>query len=115
MYRFYRSMLKLILLSTTTTTSWEIEMKKLISTVILTAFTAVCSFSAIAGSDGSDKNKEKMTKPSSSQEKRDGDKYGKQPSSTSEVMKEQFPKDLSPGEKYEYRDQEVMDKKPYKQ
>jgi hypothetical protein len=30
-------------------------------------------------------------------------------------MKEQFPKDLSPGEKYEYRDQEVMDKKPYKQ
>ncbi|WP_036575903.1 hypothetical protein [Nitrosospira briensis] len=90
-------------------------MKKLISTVILTAFTAVCSFSAVAGSDGSDKNKETMAKPSSSQDKRGGDKYGKQPSSTSEVMKDQFPKDLSPGEKYEYRDQEVMDKKPYKQ
>ena len=115
MYRFYRSMLRLILLSTTTTTSWEIEMKKLISTVILTAFTAVCSFSAVAGSDGSDKNKDTMTKPSSSQDNRNGDKYGKQPSSTSEVMKEQFPKDLSPEEKARYRDQEVMDKKPYKQ
>jgi hypothetical protein len=104
-------MLKHIFLSTTATTSWELEMKKLISTVILTAFTAVCSFSAVAGSDGSDKNKD--TK--SSQDKRDGDKYGKQPSSTSEIMKEQFPKNLSPEEKSRYRDQEVMDKKPYKQ
>ena len=86
-------------------------MKKLILTVILTAFTAVCSFSAVAGSDGSDKNKDAK----SSQDKRDGDKYGKQPSSTSEIMKEQFPKDLSPEEKARYRDQEVMNKKPYKE
>jgi hypothetical protein len=90
-------------------------MKKLISTVILTAFTAVCSFSAVAGSDGSDKNKDKMANPSSSQDNSDGDKYGKQPSSTSEIMKEQPPKNLSPEEKSRYRDQEVMDKKPYKQ
>ena len=90
-------------------------MKKLISTVILTAFTAVCSFSAVAGSHDSDKNKDKTAKPSSSQDNSDGDKYGKQPGSTSEIMKEQFPKNLSPEEKSRYRDQEVMDKKPYKQ
>jgi hypothetical protein len=92
-------------------------MNKLISTVILTAFTAVCSFGAIAGSHDSDKNKDTMGSSSSSQNKgkSDGDKYGKQPSSTSEVMKNQMPKDLPPGVKDEYRDQEVMDKKPYKQ
>jgi hypothetical protein len=92
-------------------------MNKLISTVIVTAFTAVCSFGAIAGSHDSDKNKDTMGSSSSSQNKSkdDGDKYGKQPRSTSEVMKEQMPKDLPPGVKDEYRDQEVMNKKPYKQ
>ena len=93
-------------------------MNKLISTVILAAFTAVCSFGAAAASDDSDKNKETMTKPNPPQTtgKKDGDsRYGKQPSSTSEVMKEQLPKDLGPGVKDEYRDQEVMNKKPYKQ
>jgi len=94
-------------------------MNKLISTVILTAFTAVCSFGAIAGSH--DSNKKDTTSSSSSgsstqnKSRDDGDKYGKQPRSTSEVMKEQMPKDLSPGVKDEYRDQEVMNKKPYKQ
>lgn len=90
-------------------------MNKLISTVILAAFTAVCSFGAAAGSHDSDKNKETTTKPSSSQDtsKKDGDKN--QPSSTSEIMREKMPKNLPEGTKYEYRDQEVMDKKPYKQ
>jgi hypothetical protein len=46
--------------------------------------------------------------------KKEEDKYGKQPSSTSEIMKEQMPKDLPPGVKEEYRDQEMMNKKPYK-
>jgi hypothetical protein len=93
-------------------------MKKLISTVTVAAFTAVCSFGAAAASDSTDKNKEKMGSSSSSSQttnKGGGDKYGKQPSSTSEVMKEQMPKDLGPGVKDEYRDQEVMNKKPYKQ
>jgi hypothetical protein len=92
-------------------------MNKLVSTIILTAFTAVCSFSAIAGSHDSDKNKDTTGSSSSTQNKSkdDGDKYGKQPRSTSEVMKNQMPKDLSPAVKDEYRDQEVMDKKPYKQ
>ncbi len=90
-------------------------MNKLISTVILAAFTAVCSFGA-AAADTSDKNKETMTNPPQTTGKKDGDsRYGKQPSSTSEVMKEQLPKDLGPGVKDEYRDQEVMNKKPYKQ
>ena len=92
-------------------------MNKFISTVILTAFTAMCSFGAAAGSNDSDKNKGTMSNPKPSQNtgSKDGDKYGKQPSSTSEVMKEQMPKDLPPGVKDEYRDQEVMNKKPYKQ
>jgi hypothetical protein len=94
-------------------------MNKLVSTVILAAFTAVCSFGAIAGSHDSDK-KDTMGSSSSSsstqnKNRDDGDKYGKQPSSTSEVMKNQMPKDLPPGVKDEYRDQEVMNKKPYKQ
>jgi hypothetical protein len=91
-------------------------MKKLISTVILAAFTAVCSFGAAAAD--TDKNKEKMGSSGSSSQttnKGGGEKYGKQPSSTSEIMKEQMPKDLGPGVKDEYRDQEVMNKKPYKQ
>ncbi|SOD40443.1 hypothetical protein [Nitrosovibrio sp. Nv4] len=92
-------------------------MNKLIVTVILAAFTAVCSFGAAAGSDDSDKNKETTAKPTPPQDtsKRDGGKKGDQPSSTSEIMREKMPKDLPPGVKHEYRDQEVMDKKPYKQ
>ena len=87
-------------------------MNKFISTVILAAFTAVCSFGVSA--EPHDKGKETMTRPDSS--KKDGDKsYGKQPSSTSEIMREKVPDSVSPGVKEEYRDQEVMNKKPYKE
>lgn len=90
-------------------------MKKLISTVTVAAFTAVCSFGAAAASDSADKNKETMGSSSSSQptSRGDRDSSGKGPSSTSEAMK--VPKDLPQGVKDEYRDQEVMNKKPYKQ
>ena len=87
-------------------------MNKLISTVILAAFTAVCSFGVAAESH--DKGKETTTSTGSS--KKDGDKYyGKQPSSTSEIMREKVPDDVGQGVKDEYRDQEVMNKKPYKE
>jgi hypothetical protein len=91
-------------------------MNKLVSTVILTAFTAVCSFGAIAGSHDSDK-KDTMgsSSSSSSTQNKNRDDRDKEPKSTSDVMKNQMPKDLPPGVKNEYRDQEVMDKKPYKQ
>ena len=92
-------------------------MNKFTMTVILAAFTSLCSVSATAGSHDSDKSKETTTKPSPPQDtsKRDGGKKGDQPSSTSEIMREKMPENLPPGVKHEYRDQEVMDKKPYKQ
>jgi hypothetical protein len=91
-------------------------MNKFVSTVILTAFTAVCSFGAIAGSHDSDK-KDTMgsSSSSSSAQNKNRDDRDKEPKSTSDVMKNQMPRDLPPGVKNEYRDQEVMDKKPYKQ
>ncbi len=90
-------------------------MNKLISTVILTTFTAVCSFGAAAGSD-TDKSKETMQKSSpESTSKKESDKYGDKSDSVSdkdsEIMRE---KSLSEREK-EYKDQETMNKKPYKQ
>ncbi len=90
-------------------------MNKLISTVILTAFTAVCSFSAAAGSDDSDKNKGTMTSPSSSEKtsKKERDKSGKEPHSTSDIISREKMPDTERSD--EYRDQEVMNKKPYKQ
>lgn len=91
-------------------------MNKLISTVILTTFTAVCSFGAAAGSDVSDKNKETMRKDSpQNTSKKEGGKYGDKSGSVSdkdgETVRE---KSLSEREK-EYKDQEIMNKKPYKQ
>ena len=86
-------------------------MNKLISTVILTTFPAVCSFGAIAA-DTSD------NAPRDSKEKKWEDKYGKGgkgDESTSKIMENKESKNLSPKEKYEYRDQEEMNKKPYKQ
>jgi len=84
-------------------------MNKLILTTILAVFTAVYSLGAAADtSDKSDHSrKEKWEK-----------EYGHGGSgdaSTSEIMEDEEPKDLSPDEKYKYRDQEVMDKKPYKE
>ena len=91
-------------------------MNKLTSTVILTAFTAVCSFGAIAGgSDDSDKGKETMTKPYPPESTSKKDKDKGEPSSTSEIMREKMPKNLPEGVKQEYRDQEIMNKKPYKE
>jgi len=92
-------------------------MNNFIMTVIVAAFTAVCSFGAAAGSHDSDRKKETTSKSTPPQDtsKRDGGKKGDQPSSTSEIMREKMPENLPPGVKHEYRDQEVMDKKPYKQ
>lgn len=91
-------------------------MNKLISTIILAIFTAVCSLGAAAGSDGSDKKKETMRKDASENtSKKSGDKYegtsGSASDKNDETMRE---KSLSERER-EYKDQEVMDKKPYKQ
>ncbi len=86
-------------------------MNKFVLTVILSAFTAVYSLGAVAA-DTSDNAK------SDSKEKKWEDKYGdggKGNKSTSEIMENKEPKDLSPDEKYKYRDQEQMNKKPYKQ
>lgn len=87
-------------------------MNKLMSTLVLAAFTTVCSFGAVAGSDSSDKNREAT---SNTNRPEAGPQYGAEPTSTADVTKNQFPKDLSPEEKAKFRDQEVMDKKPYKE
>lgn len=91
-------------------------MNKLTSTVTLAAFTAVCSFGALAaGSEDTDKGKETMTKPYPPESESKKDKDRSEPSSTSEIMREKMPKDLPEELKHEYRDQEIMNKKPYKQ
>ena len=86
-------------------------MNKLTSIAVLASFTAVCSFSAFAGSHDSDKGA--MDKYYQDMSKKDVDKN--EPSSTSEITRNKMPKDLPEGVKQEYRDQEVMNKKPYKQ
>ena len=87
-------------------------MNKLISTIILTTFTAVCSFGAAAAGSDTDKSKETMQKSSpESTSKKEGDKSGSVSDKDSEIMRE---KSLSEREK-EYKDQETMNKKPYKQ
>lgn len=86
-------------------------MSKFILTVILSAFTAVYSLGAVAADSSDNTTRD-------SKEKKWEDKYGeggKGSQSTSEIMKNKEPKSLSPKEKYEYRDQEVMNEKPYKQ
>ncbi|HET7061557.1 MAG TPA: hypothetical protein VFI43_05205 [Nitrosospira sp.] len=89
-------------------------MNKFISTVILTAFTAVFSFGATAADSSNDNTTGNSSDKKEKWEKKYG-KGGKGDDSTSEIMKNKEPKDLSPDEKYEYRDQETMNKKPYKQ
>lgn len=91
-------------------------MNKLISTIILAIFTTVYSLGVAAGSDDSGKKKETTYKDASKNtSKKSGDKYEGTSSSASdkdgETMRE---KSLSERER-EYKDQEVMDKKPYKQ
>ncbi|MEP6880117.1 MAG: hypothetical protein ABI865_14860 [Nitrosospira sp.] len=86
-------------------------MSKFILTVILSAFTAVYSLGAVAADTSDNTTRD-------SKEKKWEDKYekgGRGNTSTSEIMENKEPKDLSPKEKYEYRDQEVMNEKPYKQ
>lgn len=84
-------------------------MNKLISTAMLTIFMAVCSFGAAAGSD-SDKNKETMRKDAPASTSKKEDKSGASDKGDEAVRE----KSLSERQK-EYKDQEVMDKKPYKQ
>jgi hypothetical protein len=89
-------------------------MNKFISTIILAAFTAVYSLGA-AAADTSNKS-DNATRDS--KEKKWEDKYGeggRGNKSTSQIMENKESKDLNPREKYEYRDQEEMNKKPYKQ
>ena len=86
-------------------------MNKLISTIILAAFTAVCSFGAIAA-DYSDKG---TTTSSGSAEKKDSKtgtgKSAEEMKSTRDVTgHEKMPNTERTGE---YKDQEVMNKKPY--
>lgn len=91
-------------------------MNKFISTIILAAFTAVYSLGATAA-DTSGQNNNTTGNSSSNKEKWEK-KYGdagKGNKSTSEIMQNEMPKDVSPDTKYEYRDQETMNKKPYKQ
>ncbi len=86
-------------------------MNKFISTVIFAAFTAVYSFTAVAGSDA-DKNKETMRKDSSQNEsKKEVDKSGSTVNKDGDSMRE---KSLSERQS-ELKEQEVMNKKPYKQ
>jgi len=90
-------------------------MKKFVSTIVLAAFTAVCSFGAAAADTSS---KGGNTAGSSDSKEKWEKKYGeggRGNESTSDITKNKEPKDLGPGVKYEYRDQEVMDKKPYKE
>ena len=85
-------------------------MNKLISTVILTTFVAVCSFGAAAGSDADKKETMRKAYPENTS-KKEGDKSGSASDQDSETMRE---KSLSERQK-EYKDQETMNKKPYKQ
>jgi hypothetical protein len=91
-------------------------MNKFISTVIVTTFTALCCFGAAAGSHDSDKKKETMrTDSPQSTSKKEEDKYGAKSGSVSDKDAEIVRKKTLSERKDEYRDQEVMNKKPYKQ
>jgi hypothetical protein len=88
-------------------------MNKFISTVILAAFTAYSLGAAAADTSTKSDNAGRDSK-----EKKWEDKYGeggKGDKSTSQIMENKESKNLNPREKYEYRDQEEMNKKPYKQ
>lgn len=87
-------------------------MNKLISTIILAAFAATCSFGVAAGSHDSGKE---TTTSSSSAEKKDNKtgtgKSAEEMKSTRDVTgHEKMPNTERTGE---YKDQEVMNKKPY--
>ena len=89
-------------------------MNKFISTVILAAFTAAYSLGAAAA----DTSTKSDNAGRDSKEKKWEDKYGeggRGNKSTSQIMENKESKNLNPREKYEYRDQEEMNKKPYKQ
>ncbi len=81
-------------------------MKKLLSIVILTVFASAYVVGAAASDASNDAKKEKW------EEEYGHGGHGN--TSTSEIMEDNEPRDVSPDEKYKYRDQEVMDKKPYK-
>jgi hypothetical protein len=85
-------------------------MNKLISTVLCATFTAVYSFGAVAGSDA-DKNKEMRKDSSQNMNKKEVDKAGSTVNKEGDSMRE---KSLSERQS-ELKEQEVMNKKPYKQ
>ncbi|MEO8991998.1 MAG: hypothetical protein ABI284_03470 [Nitrosospira sp.] len=95
-------------------------MNKLISTVILGVFAAVCSFGSVAA-DTSNKNSGTAVNPTDdSLKKIDKEKWekeygkgGKGDKSTSQIMENKEPADMSADEKFKYRDQETMKTKPY--
>lgn len=97
-------------------------MNKFTSSIILAAFTAVYSLGATAA-DTSDKNNNTAVNPTDDSlnkinkkkwEKEYGDS-GKGDKSTSQIMQNEEAKDIPADEKYKFRDQETMNKKPYKE
>ena len=93
-------------------------MNKLISTGILAVFAAVCSFGAVAAdTSGTAVNPtdDSLNKVNKEKWEKDYGKGGKGDKSTSQIMEDKEPKDMSADEKFKYRDQETMNKKPYKQ
>jgi len=89
-------------------------MNRLISTVVIAAFTAVCSFGALAG-DAMDKNKDNLRKDSSDSSGKKGDKYENKSGSASDKDGDTMREKSLSERKEEYKDQESMNKKPYKQ
>jgi hypothetical protein len=87
-------------------------MNKFTSTVIFATFACVCSFGVVAGSHD-DKNKETMRKDSSEYNSKQ-ESYKEKSGSTSNKDGEMREKSLSE-RKSESSEQEVMNKKPYKQ
>jgi hypothetical protein len=85
-------------------------MNKFTSTVILAAFTAVFSLGATAAD-----NSEKKTTGNSKEEwKKEYKDTGTGNNTTREISANETPKDADADRKADYRDQEVMNKKPYK-
>jgi len=90
-------------------------MNKFISTVILATFTAVCSFGSVAADDSVNPTDDSRNKINKEKWEKDYGKGGKGDKSTSQIMENKESKDMSADEKFKYRDQETMNKKPYKQ
>ena len=89
-------------------------MNKFILTVILTAFASVYSLGAVAA-DNMDKSDNATHESQKEKWEKEYGETGKGNTDTSEIMQNEEAKDIPEGEKYKYREQEDMNKKPYKQ